>query len=216
MIGDRFGFLTVIRKTNERLRRNVVWICQCDCGKEISVIKYSLTAGEKKSCGCKTKAETSGTHGMSGTPTHNTWRTMIERCTKPYHKSYDRYKDVPVDPKWFEFEGFYSDMGVRPKGMTLDRINGKLGYTKSNCRWATLSTQQQNKPPSERNKHGFPGVFESNGKYCSRIRYGGKRHYLGTFDSPEDAHLVYDKRGREIFEDEWVSYFKEDRNDDQS
>lgn len=150
---------------------------------------------------------------MYGTPAHNSWRTMIERCTKPYHKSYEYYKDVPIDPKWMTFTGFYEDMGERPEGMTLDREDWTKGYCKSNCRWATGSTQQQNKPASTRNTNGYPGICFGNDRYVARIRYKGQRIYLGCFKTAEEAHAVYDARGRELFGEEWVSY-EEDKKDE--
>lgn len=218
MVGKEVGFLTVMLETSKRDNRGyILWECKCSCGKVILVPSGMLRAGHKKSCGCKSKSETSGTHGLYGTPTHNTWRTMIERCTKEYSKSYEKYKDVEIDPKWMTFEGFYSDMGIRPKGMTLDRINGKLGYCKSNCRWATLSIQQQNKPPSERNVNGYPGIQAQRNKFCARIRYNGNRFHLGTFSTAEEAHQAYDLKGRELFGVEWKSYFdyKEDSRSDE-
>mgnify|MGYP001964621175 CR=1 FL=1 len=131
---------------------------------------------------------------------------MRERCTKEYHKSYERYKDKEVDPKWLEsFEAFYEDMGDRPEGTTLDRIDNSLGYFKENCRWSTTSVQQQNKEPNFVNKNkGLAGVFESKGRFCARIRYNGTREYLGTFSTPEEANEAYNKKGLEIFGDTWV------------
>jgi hypothetical protein len=67
MIGFKVGFLEVIAETPERIRRSKLWLCQCECGSEVLVSTPMLKANEKKSCGCKTKAETSGMHG---TPTH--------------------------------------------------------------------------------------------------------------------------------------------------
>lgn len=110
-----------------------------------------------------------------------------------------------LTPKWMTFEGFYADMGIRPDGTTLDRIDNNMGYNKENCRWATHSQQQQNKLPNYINKNkGLAGVFESNGKFCARIRYNGQREYLGTFNTPEEANDAYNKRGLEIFGGEWV------------
>ena len=200
-IGFVSGFLTVVDKSDLRAKnRSIIWKCECTCGKIVLVQTQTLNRQEKKSCGCKTKAETSGTHGMHGTPTYRTWRSMIERCTKEYHHRYDRYKDKEIDLKWMTFEGFFEDMGLRPDGMTLDRIDNTQGYYKDNCRWATDSQQQQNKLPNYINKNkGLAGVFYSNGKYCSRIRYNGQREYLGTFNTPEEANDAYNKRGFKIF-----------------
>lgn len=205
MIGTKVGFLEVVGESELRRNRNKLWVCLCECGNEILVSTNTLNRAEKKSCGCKSRAEVCGTHGMYGTPTHNTWRTMIERCTKSYHKNYDSYKHLDIDPKWMTFEGFYEDMGDRPDGMTLDRKDNSLGYFKENCRWATDSQQQQNKVPRKINKNkGLAGVYESHGKFCSRIRYDGKREYLGCFGTPEEANAAYNLRGKEVFGDEWV------------
>lgn len=71
---------------------------------------------------------------------------MIDRCA-PTHKSHVYYYDkgVRVCKRWRVFENFLADMGERPAGHTLDRIKNGRGYFKSNCRWATASTQQMNK-----------------------------------------------------------------------
>lgn len=205
--GLTVGFLTVIKKTTQKgSNRDFLWECLCECGNTLLLKSQMLRAGDKKSCGCKTKAETSGTHGMYGTPSHNSWRTMRERCLKPSHKSYEYYKDVPIDPEWIEsFEAFYRDMGDRPEGKTLDRIDNSLGYCKENCRWATDSEQQQNKRPNYINKHkGLAGVGASGDKFQARIRHEGVREYLGTFDTPEEANEAYNKRGLELLGDAWV------------
>lgn len=86
-------------------------------------------------------------HGMSGTPTWKSWDSMIQRCTNSNSPDYHRYggAGVSVCGKWLKFENFYSDMGKRPKGMTLDRFPDKNGnYEPGNCRWATPFEQQRN------------------------------------------------------------------------
>lgn len=205
--GQVFGFLTVVKKSEEKMaNRNFLWECSCECGNIVFASSNTLMKNEKKSCGCKTKAETSGTHGMHGTRTWQSWSSMIERCTKEYHKSYKYYKDVPVDPAWLDsFEAFYGDMGERPEGMTLDRIDSTKGYFKENCRWATNSTQQQNKLPNYINKNnGMAGVSKTGDRYSAKIRHDGIREHLGTFDTAEEASEAYNKRGYEIFGDLWV------------
>lgn len=86
-------------------------------------------------------------HGMSKTKTYNTWRGMVERCTREDHIGWEDYggKGVTICDEWFEFENFFRDMGERPEGMTLDRIDPTQGYSKQNCRWATLRDQAINK-----------------------------------------------------------------------
>ncbi len=89
----------------------------------------------------------------SKTPGYNTWRLMISRCHNEAAKDYPRYgaRGIAVCHRWrfgedgkHGFECFWKDMGTRPAGHTLDRIEGKLGYEKSNCRWATPEMQARN------------------------------------------------------------------------
>ena len=208
LTGMEVGFLTVLYQTENKSgsSRSLLWASQCECGNIVEVSSAMLRAGDKKSCGCKTKAETSGSHGMYRTPTWISWNSMIERCTKEHHKSYDRYSKVEIDPKWLEsFENFFIDMGERPNDMTLDRIDNNLGYSKENCRWATRTTQQQNKRPNYINKNkGLAGVGTCGKKFAARIKHNGVREYLGSFDTPEEANEAYNKRGYEIFGDLWV------------
>jgi len=83
-------------------------------------------------------------HGMTHTPTWNSWSAMHGRC-KGQGNSGHLYVDVKICKRWNEFKNFYDDMGKRPKGRTLDRIDGHKGYKPSNCRWATNKQQAANK-----------------------------------------------------------------------
>lgn len=85
-------------------------------------------------------------HGMTGTPTWNSWRAMIERCTNKKKDTYKHYGGlgVSVCDRWMKFENFLEDMGERPDGKTLDRINVKKGYLKDNCKWSTPTEQMRN------------------------------------------------------------------------
>ncbi len=87
------------------------------------------------------------THGMCYTKTYISWARMIQRC---YYEKSNRYylygaKGITVCDKWKKFEGFYEDMGDRPDGRTLDRINSDGNYEPKNCRWATPHEQQMNR-----------------------------------------------------------------------
>ena len=77
---------------------------------------------------------------------------MIGRCKNPKSKGYDRYggAGITVCEKWNIFENFFNDMGERPPGMTLDRINNHLGYDPDNCRWATWREQEGNRKNNRR------------------------------------------------------------------
>lgn len=85
--------------------------------------------------------------GGPPSPTYNTWRGMIDRCTNVSNTSYPRYggRGISVCTRWSRsFQAFLEDMGNRPDGMTLERIDNAKGYEKSNCKWATQSEQARN------------------------------------------------------------------------
>lgn len=83
---------------------------------------------------------------MTGTPTHNSWVAMMSRCTWRGHHAWLSYggRGICVCKRWLDFRNFLDDMGERPEGMTLDRIDNNGNYRKSNCRWISLSQQQSN------------------------------------------------------------------------
>lgn len=86
-------------------------------------------------------------HGMNRTPTHETWKAMIKRCTYPLAKDWKNYggRGIKVCARWLEFSGFFKDMGVRPEGMELDRIDTNGDYEPSNCRWVTHAENSANR-----------------------------------------------------------------------
>ncbi len=92
-------------------------------------------------------ADWSTTHGLSKTSAYKTWGGMIQRCTNLNNDSYRHYggRGITVCKEWLKFEGFYRDMGDRPEGMSLDRIDPNGNYEPSNCRWTTSLDQQRNR-----------------------------------------------------------------------
>ena len=86
-------------------------------------------------------------HGYSNTPTYRSWKTMLNRCNDINATGYERYggRGITVCDRWRSFENFLADMGIRPEGRTLDRINNDSGYEFSNCRWATRLEQTHNR-----------------------------------------------------------------------
>jgi hypothetical protein len=146
-----FGRLLV--KSQDSLRTDdIFWICICECGNTKSIRGTSLRANVTSSCGClqkETSSQRSLKHGMFGTASYRSWAAMLQRCRdqdpeSPNFKTYAA-RGITVDPKWEEFKGFYEDMGDRPEGCTLDRVDFNKGYYKENCRWATLDVQANNK-----------------------------------------------------------------------
>jgi hypothetical protein len=118
------------------------------CDKEFCVHLYRIKKGLGEFCSasCSTKFN-KPTHGKSRSRTYRSWAMMLQRCTNPKYTAFPKYggAGITVSKEWSEsFETFLSDLGERPIGKSLDRINGSLGYFKENCRWATRREQNQN------------------------------------------------------------------------
>lgn len=153
LTGLRFGRLVVVVRAPTRRGTNAFWHCVCDCGRTKDVLGISLRNGDTQSCGCLQRelmAARRTTHGQSKngtTRTYNSWASMVQRCTNPHYYQYENYggRGISVCEEWRSFANFYRDMGDRPPGRTLDRIDNNRGYEKSNARWATPYQQVHNR-----------------------------------------------------------------------
>lgn len=81
------------------------------------------------------------------TPTYHTWQSMKKRCLNPKQVNYKDYggRGIKIHEPWLKFENFLADMGERPNGKSLDRINVDGHYEPSNCKWSTNKQQARNK-----------------------------------------------------------------------
>ena len=153
IIGQQFGRLAIIDEAprSEWRNRNRHYVCLCECGNKKIISWTDLRSGNVNSCGCLKKEKLSArqsTHGNSKHPLYAIWNCMIHRCENPNMHSYKKYgaKGITVCDRWHTFEHFVADMGERPSmSHSIDRIDGDLGYSKENCRWATHTEQQHNR-----------------------------------------------------------------------
>lgn len=158
LIGRKFGRLLVVNKLTSNKNSNMRWECSCDCGKTHVAISRDLKNGRISSCGCL-KNESVGnrfrTHGLTNSRIYSIWYGMKSRCKSSNLRISKYYKNrgITFSNRWNKFSNFKDDMYESylkhvelhgEKYTTLDRINGKLGYNKKNCRWATPKEQRKN------------------------------------------------------------------------
>ena len=115
---------------------------------------------------------------MAGTLTYKSWHQMHQRCSGKHGHDYYLQSGITVCSRWASFESFFADMGRRPTGTTLDRIDGSKGYEPGNCRWADAYEQANNKKTNIK-QLVFGEVMtpsQAARKYCRHI--SGVRHRL--------------------------------------
>lgn len=154
MTGQRFGRLTVIARA-QNLDHKAAWQCLCDCGRTVAIRGWLLRSGASQSCGCW-KRDRLRKHGMKNTPEYVVWQAMKDRCYNPRRSAYKDYggRGIRICERWRnDFREFYKDMGPRPKGTSLDRINNDGDYEPGNCRWATKDMQARNMRKTRRFTH---------------------------------------------------------------
>lgn len=149
LVGQKFGRLFVLQSADPTPTGQAVWQCVCDCGTIKSIRGYDLAGGKVISCGCKRTESFHSLitkHGRSSSRTYESWQNMHQRCSNPNNPNYPYYGalGVSVCERWSEFQNFLEDMGERPEGLTLDRVDPCGNYEPSNCRWASRLEQSRN------------------------------------------------------------------------
>lgn len=220
IINVKFTRLTVVSVfdwENENGKGGPLYNCVCDCGNTFIAAHEYLIKGTRKSCGCLKKeldekfTSSLVTHGLTKHPLYSTWRSMLARCYNQKNSNYHNYggRGITVCDRWLEKDGlinFIKDMGERPDGLSLDRVDNNGNYTPENCRWASKSLQHFNKRQKDGKElpKGIRCITLKNGesRYTAYITCKGVVKFLGYFQTIEDALTARRVAELELFGEE--------------
>lgn len=160
LTGQQFGRLTVMRLADHRNKFNqLLWHCRCECGNKTIVVGGSLRSGGTRSCGCFPRGGGRPSvhgHSIEGQehPLWKTWMSMRTRCANPNDPYYGG-RGIKVCGRWDNFVNFVADMGERPPGHVLDRINNDGNYEPSNVRWVTPKQSAANRRKKDKDQIAY-------------------------------------------------------------
>lgn len=160
LLGQRFGRLLVVSKSEERCNSGIKWNCLCDCGNSVCVPGLNLRCGDTRSCGCLQKEMVAArmtshgaTVGRKRDRLYGVWAGMLTRTRNPNADNYKYYggRGISVCDDWLRYENFrdwalnngYDDMADHGK-CTIDRVDDDGDYCPNNCRWVSASVQANN------------------------------------------------------------------------
>lgn len=194
-VGTVQGKLTVVSRAEDKITKRgykaIRWLCKCECG-NTKILRSTALKNGSNSCGCEYNREKHGhTVDQKHSPTFASWWSMMQRCLNVNHEAYKLYGavGVEVEESWKDFPTFLADMGERPEGCTLNRINSAMIYSKETCEWATLSIQAYDQKKRSTNKSGKTGVCWDKrlDKWEAYISVDRKKISLGFSEVLEEA-----------------------------
>lgn len=188
--GNVYGRLKVLAIAPENSKAKYAktyWICVCICGNFKSVEGSKLRSGHTQSCGCLRPVKKYLLHGHAAgkekaSPTYASWAAMHTRCNNANSGSYDGYgaKGIEVCHRWKSFSNFLEDMGERPEGASIDRLDNSKGYAPENCKWSTRTEQARNRKMCL--AIDYAGETKSLAEWCERLglSYNQAYHQVRT------------------------------------
>lgn len=213
--GDRFGRLVAIVRSGADRHNGPMWLFQCDCGKQVRIRTQSVRIGRSKSCGCWNAENAPNRyrtheHTADGkiSPTYGSYRGALNRCLLPNTVGYCYYggRGITICERWQGpggFENFLADMGERPPGTTLDRINNKGNYEPGNCRWATKKVQRDNREDTYQISHN--GETANVKEWARRfgVRYSSLFRQVITLKKPFEEAVLFLQEQAKQEQEEW-------------
>lgn len=187
------GCKVVERSAFEDSSRHTRWKCLCKCGNFFTARGTDIKSGAVASCGCKVvhRGQQRFTkHGKYCEVEYRTWQRMFIRCNVVSFKDYKDYggRGIKVCDRWQSYDAFLSDMGRRPDGHSLDRIDVNGNYEPGNCRWATDKQQARNRRTSlffdfDGQKRNLAEIAEISGVRYKRLHLLVRKKNM----NPQDA-----------------------------
>lgn len=166
LAGKRFGRLKVIKENGRGSSGAVAWLCECECGNQVTVEGHALVRGKNKSCGCLHGEN----HGFSDDRLYAVWQTMKRRCDLPTNEKYPAYggRGITVCEEWANSFKAFREWALSngydynaPYGVcTIDRIDVDGNYCPENCRWVDMATQSKNKRPAPKHSKGIEVIYK--------------------------------------------------------
>jgi hypothetical protein len=209
--GHRFGILSIVSRAENSADGAVRWNCLCDCGNTSIVRSSSLRRGVTRSCGClnfkegrklrplvdRTKiSQKRNSPSIRLKREYASWSSMRSRCLNANDPKYRLYgaRGISICERWSSFESFLADMGKRPEGMTLDRIDPNKNYEPQNCSWASIEEQSDNRRCT---RYVSPGVSlrqfaDQHGLTITQLKW----HFNAGHDLTKCVKAIKNKRGK--------------------
>jgi len=147
IIGKQMGRFKILKYNHKDSHYNHHYLVECKCGRQSVKRRHNILNHINSECKCNRSYHGYSKKNGKRTPTYGSWFNMKQRCLNENNPAYIRYggRGIMVCERWMKFENFLADMGKRPEGLTLDRINNDSNYEPSNCRWSTRKEQANNR-----------------------------------------------------------------------
>ena len=198
LTGQKFNRLIVIKRVENSNHGKVRWLCQCSCGQQTIVKGNNLKNGHTRSCGCLNK-EILTKHGHASyhkSKTYIIWDNIKQRCNNSNDRGYKNYggRGIKMCEAWQNFENFLKDMGSKPEGMSIDRIDNNGDYCPENCKWSTTKEQIRNR----RNTLliTINNITKALGEWCEIYQKPYNRTWVRLYNNwtPEEALELVPRR----------------------